>query len=295
MLVALVVRGRFADRHVPRAVQDLLVAESGAGAGLGWVFLFLALYLIRFVGDAAVAGGGGGGGGGGWRVAMGFWFGETWGYTVLLGAVYGAVVGWAARTLLRWAEGHRLADRGSFLVPAVSLALFVAGTCGMLGTDEALACFVAGSVFAWDGWFGPDTRGDDSLQPTVDMLLSVPVFLWYGAVCPWPAFRSSSVLPLRRLVPLGLLVLLLRRLPWVFAVYRLVPQLEGMRQALFAGFFGPMGVSSIFYLYVALEFLHTLDVDGQPRADIEQLPETIHVVVWFIVVCSTVSGGARDP
>lgn len=34
------------------------------------------------------------------------------------------------------AEKHKFVDRESFLVFAFSLALFITGTCGMIGTDE---------------------------------------------------------------------------------------------------------------------------------------------------------------
>jgi NhaP-type Na+/H+ or K+/H+ antiporter len=76
----------------------------------------------------------------------------------------------------------------------------------------------------------------------------------------------------------------------VFAVHKFIPQIEEVRQAVFVGFFGPVGVSAIFYLYVTLEFLRTMDVDGEPRDDVKALPEAVLVVVWFIAICSIVSG-----
>jgi NhaP-type Na+/H+ or K+/H+ antiporter len=283
VLSAVIVKGKFADHNVPKDLQQIIIAESGANDGLGYPFLFFALYLIKYIGDGGVAEEGGA------RVAMGLWFGETWGYTILLSVVYGAVVGWIAKELLHWAEEHKFVDRESFLVFAISLALFIVGTCGMIGSDDVLACFVAGNVFTWDDWFRLETL-DDSLQPTIDMLLNVSIFMWYGAVCPWESFLHNEVVPLGRLLPLGILVLLLRRLPWVFAIHRFIPQIEEVRQAIFVGFFGPVGVSAIFYLYVTLEFLHTLNVDHEPRTDVKALPEAVQVVVWFIAICSIVSG-----
>lgn len=131
---------------------------------------------------------------------------------------------------------------------------------------------------------------DDSLQPTIDMLLNVSIFMWYGAVCPWHLFAVNHVIPLHRLVALGILVLLLRRLPWVFAVHKKIPQIEEWRQAVFAGFFGPIGVSGIFYLYITIEFLDKLPgPDGHIRSDVQKLPEVVLVVVWFLCICSVVS------
>ncbi|KAK4156663.1 hypothetical protein C8A00DRAFT_40877 [Chaetomidium leptoderma] len=288
VLSAVIVKGKFADHNVPKPLQQIIIAESGANDGLGYPFLFFALYLIKYVGDGGVAEPGGAG------MAMGLWFGETWGYTILLSVVYGAVVGWLAKELLHWAEERKFVDRESFLVFAISLALFIVGTCGMIGSDDVLACFIAGNAFTWDDWFRLETL-DDSLQPTIDMLLNVSIFMWYGAVCPWELFLYNEVVPLGRLVALGILVLLLRRLPWVFAIHRFIPQIEEVRQAVFVGFFGPVGVSAIFYLYVTLEFLQTLNVDGKARDDVKALPEAVIVVVWFIAICSIVVHGLSIP
>lgn len=105
-------------------------------------------------------------------------------------------------------------------------------------------------------------------------------------------FLANNVIPLPRLVALGILVLLVRRLPWVYAIHKKIPQIEQKRQAIFVGFFGPVGVSAIFYLYITLEFLDTLraaDDSGDLRSDIAQLPEAVIVVVWFLCICSVVS------
>lgn len=204
-----IVKGKFADRNVPKDLQKIITAESGANDGLGYPFLYLALYIIKYTRE------GGLGQTGGARTAMGLWFGETWGYTILLSVVYGVTVGWIAKELLHWAEEKKFVDRESFLVFAIALALFIIGTCGMIGSDDVLACFIAGNVFTWDDWFRLETL-DDSLQPTIDMLLNLAVFLWFGAICPWALFAHSSVIPIYRLIVLGILILLFRLVMHIF-------------------------------------------------------------------------------
>ena len=295
-----IVKGRFADKNVPRELQRVIIAESGANDGLGYPFLFLALYLLKYV-----SGGGSGSGssnvsdavhGGSAGTAIGLWFGETWGYQILLGTAYGAVVGYLAKELLHWAEERGYVDRESFLVFAITLALFITGTCGMIGSDDVLACFVAGNVFTLDDWFRLETL-DDSLQPTIDMLLNLSIFMWLGAVCPWASFARNDIIPLYRLIPLGILILLLRRLPVVLVLHRRIPQIEHMRQALFVGFFGPIGVSAIFYLFVSLDFLQDIQNSstGSTRQDAAQLQDVMRVVIWFLAVCSIVVHGLSVP
>lgn len=121
------------------------------------------------------------------------------------------------------------------------------------------------------------------------MLLNVSIFLWFGAVCPWSSFAHNNVIPIYRLIFIGILVLLLRRPPIVYLMHKKIQQIEQKRQALFVGFFGPIGVSAIFYLYVSLEFLPTVDDDGNERPDALKLGEVMNVVIWFIVICSIVS------
>ena len=166
----------------------------------------------------------------------------------------------------------------------------------MIGSDDVLACFIAGNVFTWDDWFRQETE-DDSFQPTIDMLLNVSVFMWYGAVCPWHKFVSNDVIPIYRLIPLGIMVLLFRRLPMVLTYhhFHLIHQIDEIRHALFVGFFGPIGVSAMFYLYISREFLAEIEVADHERADAQKLGEIIEVVVWFLIMCSIIVHGLSIP
>lgn len=112
-----IVKGKFADKNVPRPLQRMIIAESGANDGLGYPFLFFGMYLLKYIGM------GGAGYPGGPGKAMGKWFLETWVYTIILSVAYGIVVGWLSRKMLHWAEERRYVDRESFLVFAIALAV----------------------------------------------------------------------------------------------------------------------------------------------------------------------------
>ena len=136
---------------------------------------------------------------------------------------------------------------------------------------------------------------DDSFQPTIDLLLNVAIFAWFGAICPWHMFLANNVIPLYRLVPLGILILLFRRPPIVLAMHTKIHQIEEWRQALFVGYFGPIGVSAIFYLYTAREVLESYTVNGVQREDAARLEEVLTVVVWFMTIVSIVAHGLSIP
>ena len=277
-----IVKGKFADKNVPKGLQRLIIAESGANDGLGYPFLFLALYMMKYTGEGIP------GQTSGVQEAMRLWLGGTWAYVILLSVAYGAAIGWIARELLQRTEEKNFVDRESFVVFAIALALFILGSCGLICSDDVLACFIAGNVFTWDDWFRIKTL-DDSLQPTVDMLLNLTIFMWFGAICPWPKFLNSEIIPAHRLISLGILILLLRRLPIIFALRKYIYQIEDDRKAVFVGFFGPIGVSAIFYLYIGLDFLEGVtDSSGLQRADAVVLSEVMTVVIWFLTICSIV-------
>ena len=73
-------------------------------------------------------------------------------------------------------------------------------------------------------------------------------------------------------------------------MHRYIHQIEQFSQALFVGFFGPIGVGAIFYLSVCRQFLlEEMIVDGEVRADAARTAEVTYIVVWFLVICSIVS------
>ena len=135
---------------------------------------------------------------------------------------------------------------------------------------------------------------DDSLQPTIDMLLNLAVFIWFGAVCPWSSFLNNDIIPIYRLIFLGILILLVRRLPIILAMHKYIHQIEHFRHAAFVGFFGPIGVGAIFYLSISREFLLDITANGEVRDDAKKVAEVINIVVWFLVVCSIVSVFPND-
>jgi len=88
------VKGKFANKNIPKDLQLVIIAKSGTNDGLGYPFLFFALYLIRYTSH------GGLGANGGAQTVMGLWFSKTWSYTILLSMVYSSVIGWIAKDLL---------------------------------------------------------------------------------------------------------------------------------------------------------------------------------------------------
>ncbi|OAP55818.1 hypothetical protein AYL99_09970 [Fonsecaea erecta] len=280
-----VIKGRFAEINTPKPLQRLITAEAGLNDGLGYPFLFFSLYWIKHSGSQGIQ-----------LPMLTSWIGDTWGHVVIFSMVYGVVVGYVARKLFFSARRRGLIEEESSLIYVIALSLFVLGTCGILGTDDILACFVAGCTFAWDDQFEQDACSE-LFWSAADTLLNISIFIWYGAVAPWALFATNNVLSFGRLMALGILVLCLRRFPAILAMKHKVTEIGTFFQAMFVGFFGPIGVSAIFYLLIAVEFLEELVRDEKSTSigDIRYLQEAMRVVVWFLVVSSVVVHGLALP
>lgn len=100
-----IAKGPFADKYVPRALREIISAEAGSNDGFGFPFLLLATYLIRHTPESDVnfkpglepylerRTGDVGRQGGGTSKAIEQWFVEGWLYFILVGAIFGAVIG----------------------------------------------------------------------------------------------------------------------------------------------------------------------------------------------------------
>ncbi|KAM0197182.1 hypothetical protein ACHAPA_004203 [Fusarium lateritium] len=300
-----VAKGPFADKYVPRHLREIISSEAGANDGFGFPFLMLATYLMRHAfgtGDyhndghveithklMARAGGEVGRLGGGVGEAFKNWIVETWLYYVLMGIAYGAVVGYAACRGLKFALRRGWVDEQSYLLFPAALGLFIIGTCGAIGTNDLVACTVAGNALNWDGDFLAEThRRHDEVNHCFDVLLNFGGFMFIGAVIPWASFHDpdGTGITVPRLIALGFMVLAFRRIPAILLLYKLMPAVvHDYKEALFMGYFGPIGVGAVFYLeHIRHLFPHPEDADEEETNLLNALGPVIYFLVFFSIV-----------
>lgn len=150
------------------------------------------------------------------------------------------------------------------------------GLTTLIDASDMLAVFVLGVEFSWDGWFEEKT-GDTEFQAVIDALFTFTFFILFGAVTPWSVFSSLGY---AKLAGLSACIIMFRRVPFTMLLSPWIPQLKTDREALFVGWFGPMGVGALFYAwYCALQ----------------QFNPVIMHIVWFTVLSSIVVHGATVP
>ncbi|KAM0418984.1 hypothetical protein ACHAPT_012035 [Fusarium lateritium] len=301
-----VAKGPFADKFVPRYLREIISSEAGANDGFGFPFLMLATYLMRHAfgkgdhGDSQSTASDAahmlfarasdvGRLGGGVGEAFKNWFLETWLYYVIMGIAYGAVVGYSSCRAVKFALRRGWIDEESYLLFPTALGLFLIGTCGAIGTNDLIACTVAGNTLNWDGNFLEETnRRHDEVNSCVDVLLNFGGFMYIGIIIPWDQFNDpdGTGVTYPRLIALGVMVLLFRRIPAILVLYKLMPAVvRNYKDALFMGYFGPIGVGAVFYLeHVRHLFPHAGEGDEEETNLINALGPVIYWLVFFSIV-----------
>lgn len=262
-----VIKGKFANRYIPSHLRNLLAVESGANDGLGFPFLMLPIFMS--IHQGAVGG------------ALLDWLLQTLLYEIGLSILIGLVLGFGARLLLEKSEKYKLIDKESFLVYAIALAMAISGLVALISSDDLLSVFIAGNVFSYDDKFHQATK-DAHFQEVLDQLFNITFFVYLGTIIPWGQFLA---LGLGRLFLSAALILLFRRLPFIMAARRLIPQIRSNKEAFFVGWFGPMGVGGIFFSMLC----------RQNEALSDTVRANVFTVVTFIVLASIVIHGITVP
>jgi NhaP-type Na+/H+ or K+/H+ antiporter len=278
-------KSRFSAR-VPRRLRHLLSAESACNDGLAFPFLYAGLVALNVS-----------------KVGDGFkqWLFVTVLWQCCFGMVSGLIIGRCANKLLRFSDGRRYISQPSFLVFYLLLAVFSIGIGSTLGSNDFLIAFGSGVGFAHDGWFSNKTKSVP-LPTIVEITLNCSMFILFGTLIPWDRFRPRDITPtcnVWRLLLFLALVLIFRRIPIMFALQRIVPDIRTAHEALFCGHFGPMGVSALFLAIEARAQLETGKSIPLPRperpvppySDKAKAINLIWPVVCFVVLSSTMFHG----
>ncbi|WP_315791157.1 cation:proton antiporter [Fischerella sp. JS2] len=222
-----IVTGVVAEDNLPGRLRNLISAESGANDGLAYPFVLLSILMLQRNSTKALS---------------------EWFYHVVLWEVVGAVLcgallGYIAGRLLKLAERKKTIEHSSFLGYTIALSLMVLGAGKLIGTDGVLAVFVAGLTFG-NVIGGKQRAEEDNVQEAINRFFNLPIFILLGLTIPW---RQWGSIGWWNLILIVVTVLLLRRLPAILLLNRLIKPIKNIPEALFTGWFGPIGVAAIFY------------------------------------------------
>ncbi|WP_066384809.1 cation:proton antiporter domain-containing protein [Anabaena sp. CA = ATCC 33047] len=222
-----IVTGVVAEDHLPNRLRHIISAESGANDGLAYPFVLLSILMLKRVPTDALS----------------HWFIHVILWEVGGAVVCGVVLGYLAGRLLEWAEHKQTIENSSFLGYSIALSLTALGTGKLIGTDGILVVFVAGMAFG-NAIRGNERAEEDNVQEAINRFFTLPVFILLGLTIPWQQWLA---LGWGNLVLLVVTILLLRRIPVILLLNRYIQPIRNIPEALFVGWFGPIGVAAMFY------------------------------------------------
>lgn len=247
------VTGPLAEHSVPQRLRHTISLESGANDGLAYLLIFLPLLLITRPTDQALRD---------WVLSTLLWH-------VGAATLMGILIGYLAGKALQRAEAVGSVLEHWRLVYTVAVGLFAAGAGKLAQSDELLVVFAAAASF--DQVVSEDDRKNEELgQEAVNRFFAVPIFFLIGAAIPWSEWGEMGWKGLL----LAAAMLLLRRTMAMLVLRRWLPAVRGLPDALFVGWFAPIGVAATYYASVVEHRLQ-------------------HPMIWpvvSLVVCASVLG-----
>lgn len=231
VLSGTLVTGKIAERHIPPRLRNSLSAEAGANDGLAYPFVFLPILLLQSPSE--------------WS---GEWLQKVVLYETLGGILLGIFVGIIFGNLVTFSEKRKLMETSSFLSLTLGFTFFALGIGEFCKVNSFLTIFAGGIAFDHLA-SSSDKAAEENIQESINYFFTIPVFAIFGLYLPWERWLELGWKAL--LVPV--LILFLRRLPFLYFFRKFFPDLSSKKDALFAGWFGPMGVAAFYYSNLAVE------------------------------------------
>jgi len=226
ILSASILSGRVAEKNIPEKLRNLISVESASNDGLGYPFVLLPILLITYRPQEA----------------LNYWFIHTILWEVVGAVIFGAIIGYIAGYLFKIALSKRTIDESSYVTYTLALALIVLSSIKLLGADGILAVFAAGTAFSTTSTVG-QRLDEDRVVEGVDLFFTTPIFTLLGLIAPWKEWMSLGLEGLL----VAFLILLLHRIPILYLINPIVPNIRSNLDVLFAGWFGPVGVAAFYY------------------------------------------------
>lgn len=226
ILSASILSGKLAEKNLPEKLRNLISIESASNDGLGYPFVLLPILLLTYKPQEALT----------------HWLTHTILWEVIGAVILGAIIGYFAGYLLKIALNKKTIDESSYVTYTLALALIVLSSVKLLGADGILAVFAAGTAFSTTSTVG-QRLDEDRVVEGVDLFFTIPIFTLLGLVAPWQEWVKLGLVGLL----VAFLILLLHRIPILFLIRPIVPNIRSNLDVLFAGWFGPIGVAAFYY------------------------------------------------
>lgn len=272
ILSSSIIRGSFARAFVPEHLRTLLAAESGINDGLGIIMLNISVEMLnsyrRILGGPAEPKGRGAAdpaqGPGSLFSSTGIPLGRlvaplwnfilsTIGTKVILSSLIGYAIGYVTRKVTRACCAVELVRSEILIVHSFVLSFLGLALMDHIGGSELICIFFIGTALNADAWYSLE-GSNRKMSEIVESLFSSTFFIFIGSL-----IDLSRMPP--RIVAIAMLIVVASRPISILLVSRFIRQLANTQEALFIGWFGPIGVGALYYCILYDRAMNTLTID----------------------------------
>ncbi|WP_081210547.1 cation:proton antiporter domain-containing protein [Salegentibacter sediminis] len=247
--------GKMAKKYLPGFLRNNLSFESGMNDGLSYPIVFIALLLGGFA-----------------TYDLADWTKRIFLYQNVLCAVLAYLVGNGAGFLMRNSHRAGLMNKKTILPFSMAVALFLLAGFNALQMNGIIAVFAGSLAFAKDITSNEELE-EKHVQESMERLTTTPVFFILGLMLPWQQWNLLGW----KAIAIPLLILIFRRIPAVLALMPFLPKFRNkIYSSLLLGWFGPIGVATLYYSVLMKE-----------KSGMEE----VWVIPSLIVVASTLVHG----
>jgi len=238
ILSSSIIKGRFAKRHISAKLRQLLSAESGINDGFGILMLSISIDILR---SPVVLTG-----------VFNFFLYSLGNKVILSGAV-GYCLGRGIQRLSKLSCGLGYVSAEMVGVHAFCLCFFCMSLMDLTNGSELICIFFVGMGLNADEWYTLESSSN-RISEIVEGAFCKVLFIFIGAIIDFGRFHGRMFL-------VCAFVVVVRRPLILLLSYRAVPLIENRREALFVGWFGPVGIGALFYCLLYDKRVGTLTID----------------------------------
>ncbi|KAI4291778.1 sodium/hydrogen antiporter [Pancytospora philotis] len=172
---------------------------------------------------------------------------------VLFSLIAGYAIGYITRRVTQVCCAVELVRSEILIIHSFVLTFLGLALMDLIEGSELICIFFIGTALNAESWYSLE-GSSQKMSEIVENLFSNTFFILLGSLL------DLAAVPLRIFIVCCCIVAVSRPLS-VLAISRLLPQLSGMREILFVGWFGPIGVGALYYCMLYDHTMHTFTVD----------------------------------
>ncbi len=225
-----IISGNFAKNHFKGKIRRTLSFEAGSNDGLAFPLVALPLLLLTQTG------------------ALQHWVLKSLLWETIGGILLGYMLGVLAGRMVNRAHRNKWMTEKSLLAASLTLAFIIIGGFELINLNSIIAVFAGGIGFN-SRIDKEETLKDEKVQEMLERLFVVPIFFFFGLILPFNLWIEQGWLLLVFVVA----VLFLKRIPAFFLLKRFLKRFNST-DLVVMGWLGPIGISSLFYVFHSLKF-----------------------------------------